>query len=360
MPGARPIILAWTTAIATLTLATTGHAAGPGGERRVDRVADLFRLVLRDDVIQIETDLPPTDGPVAVRSPELPAGGEIDLREGGQPARRYPVFSFWTPPRSLQEMLGSTAVQSQLNRLWISQDVAGIRSVSLHQELPGNPAAPAGADGAGLVRLHVQAMNPVTGTEVDRKELEAASLPDLRHLHPREFNEFVIPMLRTLGQERSLLAPDPTVAFQVLLGSGGDGGGDAALVAEVRALVARLDSPDAATRDTAGRKLSELGRRATVVLVGLDRGGLSAEQNSRIDALLATDAPLADAAARALGDDPMFLVDCLYLPDPAVRAAALDRLRTVTGQDLTFDPSKTGKDELSAISELRARAIGSR
>jgi hypothetical protein len=89
------------------------------------------------------------------------------------------------------------------------------------------------------------------------------------------------------------------------------------------------------------------------VLSHLDRMGLSPEQNLMIDRTLAPFAQLSPRDATRLRSDTEFLTDCLYLANPEVRAAALDRLKQVTGKELTFDLNGADAVRPAAILELR-------
>ena len=89
------------------------------------------------------------------------------------------------------------------------------------------------------------------------------------------------------------------------------------------------------------------------VLSHLDRMALSPEQNLMIDRTLAPFAQLSPRDATRLRSDTAFLTDCLYLANPEVRAAALDRLKQVTGKELSFDLNAPDAARPAAILELR-------
>lgn len=330
-------------------------SAADAKARKVERVTDLFRLVVKDDVIRLESDLPPTEQPVMYVSPELPAGAEVLVKDrslNGQPPGTV-TFHFYTPPRRIETLLGQTTVNAQPATLIIAQDVAGLRQVELHQRIPSPTAGPIVGDGQA-VRMYVHLTNPLTGQTEYRNSFPAATLAELRREHPEEVGRFLIPVLRTIGQERTLLAPEPATVFQVLRGHADP---DPAVVEQVTQLVKQLDSPDPRTRDQAAASISALGAQGAITMMAMDRTSLSAEQNSRLDMLVSSHAPVSEAEAQELRQDPMFLVDCLYLEDRALRQAALVQLEQVIDQKVDFNLEAKGQEELLAIAALREKAI---
>ncbi len=90
-------------------------------------------------------------------------------------------------------------------------------------------------------------------------------------------------------------------------------------------------------------------------MMQLDRAKLSAEQNSRLDALIVAQAPLPPDEAGRLRSDVPFLLDCLNSEEPAVRAAALERLRLVCREPIYFDPAIAPAARGPAVAALREK-----
>jgi hypothetical protein len=121
---------------------------------------------------------------------------------------------------------------------------------------------------------------------------------------------------------------------------------------DVQRIIARLDSDDFHERESAAHDLAQLGQPAANILRHLDRTGLSAEQNSRIDAFLSQYHPAGDEEAQRLGNDPEFLIDCLYSTDDFIVQSSLGRLTKIIGSKVDFDPSLRGDARRDAIRKL--------
>ena len=180
-------------------------------------------------------------------------------------------------------------------------------------------------------------------------ELEASDLRALVRDHPGEAEKYVRPLLRDLGQ-KSLLEPEARTAWQVFPDRWRP---DPEAARKVRELLPGLGGADFHSREAAEAGLRRLGDAGTAVLLHTDRAGLSPEQNLGIDRLLADLHPLSAAEAAGLRDDTEFLLDCLTIDDAKLRAAALDRLRELSGKDLSFDPDAPDADRDAALSVLR-------
>jgi hypothetical protein len=177
-----------------------------------------------------------------------------------------------------------------------------------------------------------------TGRTPLRVYVGSKDFTTLLHEHPQEVEEFLRPMLRELGQE-AVFAPEPLVAWQVFADQWSL---PEKLSADVSALLPSLDADDAAVRERASKQLADLGRDVAVALMQLDRTKLSAEQNTRIDAVLAAHTRLSPAEATQRRSDVSFLLDCLYCDDEHFRAAALERLRAVCSRPIDFNPQLPG------------------
>jgi hypothetical protein len=145
---------------------------------------------------------------------------------------------------------------------------------------------------------------------------------------------------------------DPRIAWQLFPDADAP---DAATTSRVAALVGRLDDDDFRTREDATAELEVLGGAAVRALEDVPRDGLSAEQNARIDAVLARYTQLEPDEADRLRGDPHFLLRCFaYCDLPPVRAAAVTALRRVLGKYVELDASDEPAARARAAETLRA------
>jgi hypothetical protein len=155
--------------------------------------------------------------------------------------------------------------------------------------------------------------------------IDLASLSQLDVSVPGLLENYLLPVLRRLGPARP--AGDVYRVFDQLPA-------DAAVTKKVWPLLARLDAGDARDRDAAVADLQRMGRQAVHACLRIDPATLSAEQQTRLATLFATEGWMHVADVDAARRDPAFLRSCLEDPDPAVRSAAtnlLAALRAVPG-----------------------------
>lgn len=205
----------------------------------------------------------------------------------------------------------------------------------------------------GLVRLNTfdasgndQGLGSVTISEPD--------FVSLRRLHPRETEHWLRPLFQDLRQEAAM-APDPMTIWEVLAD---EWPVDPNVAEQVRTELQALDDADFHRRDAAVNRLARLGREAALAAARLDRHGLDAEQNLRLDALMARFAPVPLPEARRLRGDLAFLLDCLYSEDPLARRLASERLRQVTGVPIPFDSELSSEARGAAVRMLRQKLLG--
>ena len=209
-------------------------------------------------------------------------------------------------------------------------------------------------DGTRRVRL-IQAERQVhlAVFELDRSQnvtLVAETFAALRRQHPHEVDAFVRPLLRELRQEAAF-APDAATAWQVLSDRWPL---DASTEARVRAELPALDAADFRHREAAVTRLRAVGRDAALAIRRMDRAGLSAEQNARLDGVAARFEPLRASRAAELRQDPTFLLDCLYADEPNARRLALARLAEIVGRPLAIDVDAPLDVRVPAVDRLRS------
>lgn len=180
-------------------------------------------------------------------------------------------------------------------------------------------------------------------------DIGAKDFASLRREHPSETDMLLRPILHELHQE-SALAADPEIAWQVFLR---EWPSDPRLQPRINAQLRGLDSDDFHVRRKAAAALQQLGREGATLILKMDRGALSLEQNALLDDIVARFKPVSDAAAARLADDPNFLLDCLYGDDVTARILALARLKKVTGQAIDIDLNGPPELRVDQIGEVR-------
>jgi hypothetical protein len=187
------------------------------------------------------------------------------------------------------------------------------------------------------------------GHEPVHASAEEQDLFTLVRKHQGGVELYLRPVLRDLGQE-ALLAPEPALAWQVFAAQWNPSD---ALKKEVNAILPKLDAQGYAERESASKDLAKLGPEAAMLAMQLDRSKLSAEQNTRLDSLVAANTPITRGEATQLRDDVTFLLDCLSSDDEPIRAAAVERLRAVCRRPIEFDPKADSAARDRAVAVLR-------
>lgn len=355
-------ILAFLLTIA-MPFAARGAAADEAPVEAPRSLHDIFQLRIEDKVLVLRTALDPASDEdpkmLPVRGFSAPAE-VMNLRVGPQadgravvPGQFRLVVSDYETPGERSSLVVSWArgvldVQrsthytgprryTRLVRLL----VVGDRNVGVNQPPRGAQLMVTEAGGAGRPPVNVGVM--------------AGDFAALLRLHPAAVNEHLRPLMRELGQE-SVFAPGARVAWQVFAEHWPT---DEALKRKVEAILPDLDAADRVAREGAGERVARLGPDAALVLMQLDRRALSAEQNSRIDALIRKHAPLSRSAAVKLRKDVRFLLDCLNSDEPRVRAAALSSLRDACPEPIDFDADLPVPARGAAVAALREKLVPS-
>ena len=256
------------------------------------------------------------------------------------------MFTFITYDMPSADALSTTTVQSYPGSLSVIRNVdtsEGRRMIRLAEQRD--------EEGHGRVTLLVHDYNDArSGQSVNQ---QAADFNALLREHPAEADTFVRPLLRDLGQE-AVLSPDPAIAWQVFSDRWAP---DETVGRKVAALLPAMNDRNYHTREKVVADLQAMGQAGAAVLFRLDRTTLTPEQNLLIDRVLAPYAQLSPREAARLRDDTGFLLDCLYGPDRAIRAAALDRLEKAAGKKLAFDLDAPEADRSAAVAAARAELL---
>ena len=351
------------------------------------RFEDIIHFYVEEGDLVVETKLDPTKGrssveltgmpgytTVNVQGPPLNAPAKVAPRQPLEGQRRAPQPQ---PPQGQPAGAPPPAMALQFEHY----DLADPNSVLLHtqifvlpnhiqvardSELPGEDRSvsliqqirpdrgqvtPEGREPA--VKLYVKYINNVSGDTTVDLRLAAENVEELIAKFPRETGEYLRPIFRELGQDR-MFAVKPGVAWQVL---GKDWTPPPETAAAVEAILPRLNAGSAKDREAAEQELRKLGPPAAVVLMRENRRRFSAEQNARIDAVLAPFRTLSDADVQRDYEGTEFLIDCLLSDDRQVRELALARLRHVRGRDVAFDIDAAPAERGEAAVRLRKQLV---
>ena len=231
---------------------------------------------------------------------------------------------FWTVEFSTQEGLGSTTVMAQGGD---SCDVAGLA----YKQDPTGVTLMLTRRGANRRRM-----------------LTAADLDELRRKYPNETCWYLLPVLRQMtGQP--VLRPGGGDVYRVFT----DIPADPAVTKQIDQLLPRLAASDAAERDRATVALNDLGRPGALAALRYDLESLIPEQRTRLQTLIARNAPLGIEDPAAAAKDPNFLIDCLEDDDPAVRSRAKALLEQALGHKVDYDPAAPAPRRAVAATAIR-------
>jgi hypothetical protein len=200
-----------------------------------------------------------------------------------------------------------------------------------------------------MARLLVFANDASSQRNLHSFNFTERNFAELRQNHPEEVEQWLRPMLHVLQQD-PVFAPDIKLAWQVLKS---DWQVSPATKKAALALLPALDSDEPAIRNTASKALASLGWEGATFIAGLDRTGLSLEQNIRLDVVLSTFERMPRDQVGQLEDNPQFLLDCQYCDDAIVRRLASRRLSRLMGRPIDIDPEAPASARVEAVAQMR-------
>jgi hypothetical protein len=182
--------------------------------------------------------------------------------------------------------------------------------------------------------------------------LTANDFQSLKREHRAEVYQYLGPILRLLRTE-GVIGVEARKARQVLMAKGEV----REVEPRVQKLVVQLDADSFKERERALTSLKEMGPDALEIVERLNRKGLSAQQQTGIEAYI-SDVKLASLEElERLRKDPGFLVECLYCEDVGVRVAALERLKRMKAGVSGIDPRGDPLAQAGVIEELRSKLV---
>jgi hypothetical protein len=231
---------------------------------------------------------------------------------------------FWNVEFSTQEGLGSTTVMAQ------GGDSCDVGVLAYKQDPTGVTLM--------LTRRGANRRRMITATDLD----------ELRRKYPNETCWYLLPVLRQMtGQP--ILRPGGGDVNRVFT----DIPADPAVTKQIDQLLPRLAASDAAERDRATTALNDLGRPGSLAALRYDTESLIPEQRTRLQTLIARNAPLGIEDPAAAAKDPNFLIECLEDDDAAVRTRAKALLEQVLGHKVDYDPAAPADRRAAAATALR-------
>jgi hypothetical protein len=203
---------------------------------------------------------------------------------------------------------------ARLVRVTVTATHAQVRGVGRHDGAATIVEYRARADG-GEARLTVQIQGK-GGLDV-----VGEGLLDLLAKRPQIVRQFLGPLLRDLTGN-DLLRPRPGDVYRAFDGIEPT----QAEVAQLAAMLPRLNSPEPIERELAGERLQALGPGAVLAALRIDRTQLPPEVAARLQLFVRRNSLTDELDAASALADVYFLRECLKDPDPRVRDAAREQL----------------------------------
>jgi hypothetical protein len=311
---------------------------------KAERIEDVLQFKILDNDLALQTTLAPTDGYVRLHADGISGFAKVLVTATASGNAFNLIHQDFSPADT---MVVFTTVFSVPHNLHVSRDEERTderRNIQLIQSDQYT------TEGDGKIKLYINVSKKMSGEVTADLKLSAANILELRRKYPVEVAKYVEPIFRDLRQEAILGAVDPRLAWQVfgsLFAPSKD------LETKVQALVKQLDAESFADREAASASLAKLGAPAGIVLSRISRSGMTEEQQTRIDALVAPYKPLPDEDAAKLRADKFFLLDTLYCDEPQIRQWALKELNNVLKSPVAFDVNASLAQRKAAISRLR-------
>lgn len=319
------------------------------------QAADVVRISIDKQDLQLLTALPPRDSDVRIDLASIKKSIITAGATGTQPSEntfyepvsfKYIQFDYSDP----SVLVSSINILLSPGYLQLARDIESSRGMLNVSLIQSNLYALSDDGDEDKVKFNVSDTGDQPSPDDVDLKLAARSFVELRQKYPAETTKYLEPILQALGQSAVLFYVDPKAAWQVF-------GGSAEVSADVQAklsdLVKQLDAESPKTRDAASKQLEEIGEPAAIVLMQLNRKGLSEEQTSRIDTFLAPFRPLDNETADRLRDDLEFATMTLTTDDPDLRKLALDAVKKIAKAPVSFDLSADTQTRMKAAIALR-------
>lgn len=222
--------------------------------------------------------------------------------------------------------------------------------------------APQGDSGWGPVDFRQSPDEPLRvtiGPEEKEEVYEAASLWHLLVTEPGVCRKHLVPLLEVLDPQWDLDRTAQQVEAALVRAAAE---GDLPDPRHWAALVEQLGDERFSRREAADRELRSLGRVVYTHLQQLDASRLDAEQHYRVRRIVMALAVRMDndtppEIATWLAGDPVIWLALLSRDDESTRRLAAERLESLLGGPIRFDPAADAETRQKQIEPLRARVI---
>lgn len=262
---------------------------------------------------------------------------EVEGLAGSSMLTLKPEFLRFENTRAVSDGIETLRVENRNDTVRIER--SGREATVYYRESSGG----FGAFGNDGVRMSVYGPD---GTMLH--SLSANDFQSLKKEHRAEVYQYLGPILRLLRTD-GLIGVDVRKARQVLMARGKV----REVEPQVQKLVMQLDADSFKERENALVKLRDLGPDALAVVEKLPRKGLSAQQQTGIEAFISDVKLASPEELEKLRKDPAFLAECVYCEDVAIRTAAVERLKALNGGPVGIDPRSDPLPQAGVIEELR-------
>jgi hypothetical protein len=207
-------------------------------------------------------------------------------------------------------------------------------TIKLRQDGYSRNARPAEPRGN---RMTLQVRTIREAVPVEDVRVSAGSFAELLRKFPGPAARHLAPFFRQFGQETAIFRIEPEIAWQLFPDAVEP---DERSTSKALELVDRLNAADFRERELAAAELEVMGGPALTALAEIDRASLSAEQNTRIDAILNRYRRLSEEEIAEMLNDPEFLLRCFTYSDlQPIRAAAAAALVQRLGETIEIKES---------------------
>ena len=225
--------------------------------------------------------------------------------------------------------------------------------------------APQGDSGSATVDFRQSADEPLRlgiGPEEQEDVYEAASLWHLLVTRPEVCRKHLVPLLHVLDRQWDLDRTAEEVEAALVRAAAE---GDLPDPRRWGTLVEQLGDERFSRREAADRELRSLGRVVYTYLEQLDASRLDAEQHYRVRRIVTALAARMDndtppEIATWLAGDPVIWLALLSRDDESTRRLAAERLESLLGGPIAFDPAADAETRQKEIEKIRARVMSPR
>jgi hypothetical protein len=241
--------------------------------------------------------------------------------------------------------------QTDPDAIWVTFLSAGTALVTLSGETLNRRIV--FTENPDQLMLSIKEKDPQASPEKSYRNYTGRSMADLRNAHPAEYRQFLLPLIGKLT-DTSWFIPGAADVYEIF----SEIPADDASTAQLQTLLLSADSTVPAEREQALQQMEGMGARGVLAAMRFDAAKLAPEQQAAVATLIAHGRRARVADPAAARKDPDFLLNCLEIDGPGLKAAALRQLSSVLGKPVTFDVNLSGAAALAAVDALRVQILG--